>query len=392
MTNSNSPITHHASRITHHASPINIGITGQSGFLGSHLFNTLGLFPQEFCRIPFEDSYFEDKDNLNSFVSQCDVIVHLAAINRHNEPEIIYNTNLSLAKKLIDALDKANTHPHIVFSSSIQEYIENHYGRAKKEARGLLADWSEKNGSVFSGLILPNIFGPFGKPYYNSFIATFSHQLTHNENPRIETDKSVPLIFVAETVSIILDSIRKKVNNKEIRVNHTSEKRVTEILEILKSFKISYFENGIIPALKNKFEIDLFNTFRAYIDQKQYNPSTLKLNVDDRGTFVETIKTNLGGQFSFSTTKPEVIRGNHFHTRKIERFTVIKGKARIQLRRIGTEEVMDFYLSGETPSYVDMPVWYTHNITNIGDEDLYTLFWVNEFYNQDDPDTYFEKV
>lgn len=121
-------------------------------------------------------------------------------------------------------------------------------------------------------------------------------------------------------------------------------------------------------------------------------PVKLRQHIDDRGTFVETIKIGIGGQVSFSTTIPGITRGNHFHTRKIERFTVIKGKARIQLRKIGTYEVLDFYLDGNEPSYVDMPIWYTHNITNIGEEDLYTQFWINEWYNPEDGDTYFEEV
>jgi len=371
---------------------IKVGITGQSGFLGFHLYSTIGLYPDKFKWIPFEDSYFEDRDKLSSFVSQCDVIVHLAAVNRHNDPEFIYHTNVTLVNKLITALDHSDNHPHILFSSSIQEDIDNLYGHSKKEGRELLADWSEKEGSTFTGLVFPNIFGPFGNPYFNSFIATFCHQLTHNETPKIEVDKTVPLIYVAEAVKIIIDSIIERNNIREYRIGETSDKKVSDILDILKRYKLSYYEKGVFPELKDKFEQNLFNTFRSYIDIKHYNPVHLKLNIDDRGSFVETIKTNLGGQFSFSTTKPGIIRGNHFHTRKIERFAVIKGEAIIQLRRIGTEEVLNFHISGKEPAYVDMPVWYTHNIKNTGDEDLYTLFWVNEFYDPDDPDTYFEKV
>jgi UDP-2-acetamido-2,6-beta-L-arabino-hexul-4-ose reductase len=124
---------------------------------------------------------------------------------------------------------------------------------------------------------------------------------------------------------------------------------------------------------------------------KRY-PYMLTKNTDDRGSFIEVIKLGIGGQVSFSTTVPGVTRGNHYHTRKIERFTVIKGKAIIELRRIGTKEVLKFYLDGDSPSYVDMPIWYTHNITNVGEEELYTQFWINEWYNPDDPDTFFEKV
>ena len=178
----------------------------------------------------------------------------------------------------------------------------------------------------------------------------------------------------------------------ELRVSPSDNRKVSEILSKLKSYKQDYFENGCIPELRDSFEINLFNTFRCFIDIDSRNPVKLKLHSDERGSFVETIKANTGGQFSFSTTKPGITRGNHFHTRKVERFTVIKGEARIQLRRIGTGKVYDFSLSGSEPAYVDMPVWYTHNITNTGNEDLYTLFWINEFYDPEDPDTFYEKV
>jgi UDP-2-acetamido-2,6-beta-L-arabino-hexul-4-ose reductase len=371
---------------------IKVGITGQSGFLGTHLYNTLGLYSEEFIRVPFLDDFFQDEQKLSEFVKQCDVVVHLAAVNRHNNPELIYDTNIALVKKLIDALEHTKHCPHVLYSSSIQEDIDNLYGRSKKEGRVLLAEWAEKSNTPFTGFVFPNIFGPFGDPYYNSFIATFSHQLTHGETPKIDIDKTVPLLYVADAVKIIIDATINKSNKKEYRISPSAEKKVIAILETLKIYRTTYFEKGIIPELKDKFEINLFNTFRTYFDIKQHNPVNLKLNIDERGSFVETVKTQLGGQFSFSTTKPGITRGNHYHTRKIERFTVIKGNALIQLRRIGTKEGLEFELNGNEPSFVDMPIWYTHNITNIGEEPLFTLFWVNEFFDPDDPDTYFEKV
>jgi UDP-2-acetamido-2,6-beta-L-arabino-hexul-4-ose reductase len=161
---------------------------------------------------------------------------------------------------------------------------------------------------------------------------------------------------------------------------------------MLETYKKAYFEGHCFPELNSKFEINLFNTFRSYIDHSTHYPVRLKKNTDQRGIFIETIKTSLGGQFSFSTTLPGVTRGNHFHTRKIERFIVIKGKAVIELRRTGTIETLRFELDGEQPSFVDMPIWYTHNITNVGDQELITLFWINELFNPDEPDTYFETV
>lgn len=167
---------------------------------------------------------------------------------------------------------------------------------------------------------------------------------------------------------------------------------MSDILTQLKDFKTLYFDAGSIPVLKDKNDIALFNTFRSYIDLKSYFPKKLTLNTDERGSFVETIRLGIGGQVSFSTTKAGITRGNHYHTRKIERFTVIKGRALIELRKIDSTEVLSFTLSGDEPSYVDMPIWYTHNITNIGDEELYTQFWINEWYDASNPDTYFEKV
>lgn len=370
----------------------NIGITGQAGFIGTHLFNFFGLKKEEVVRIPFEDNYFDDSAKLEGFVKQCDVIIHLAALNRHNDPQTIYDTNILLVNKLLKALEATGSKPHILFSSSTQEERDNMFGKSKRRGREMLSAWTRENNAKFTGMIVPNVFGPFGNPYYNSVVATFSHQLTHNELPKIEIDAQLKLIYIGELVELIWKAIKEGYSTEEYRIPHTSEKKVTEILNLLKYYQKSYNEKGIFPELNNRFEVNLFNTFRSYMDIPNIYPVGLVKNTDERGTFVETIKTGLGGQISFSTTKPGITRGNHFHTRKIERFAVIKGKARIQLRRIGTDKILNLDLDGEQPSYVDMPIWYTHNITNTGTDDLYTIFWINEFFNPDDPDTFFEPV
>ena len=371
---------------------IKIGITGQAGFIGTHLFNHLSLRKTEVTLIPFKDDFFEQQDKLEAFVGQCDAIVHLAALNRHNDPQVIYNTNIELVRKLISAMEATVSRPHVLFSSSTQEERDNVFGKSKREGRKLLAEWAARSGGVFTGMVIPNVFGPFGNPYYNSVIATFSHQLTHNEQPKIEVDAQLKLIYIGDLVRIIYYLIENKIADDEFRITPNDEARVTEILTLLQSFKALYFEKGIIPDLTDPFERNLFNTFVCYIDHESYFPFKLKLNSDERGSFVETVKLNSGGQVSFSTTKPGITRGNHFHTRKAERFAVIKGKARIQFRRIGTSKIMSFELNGREPSYVDMPVWHTHNITNTGDDELYTIFWINESYDPTDHDTFFEQV
>ena len=371
---------------------LKIGITGQAGFVGTHLYNTLGLHPEEFERVPFNRDFFSNRQQLEQFVSQCDVIVHLAAMNRHNDPQFIFDTNIKLAQKLADALESTKSRAHVIFSSSTQEERDNEYGKSKKAGRELLYNWSIKSGGKFTGLIIPNVFGPFGHPNYNSVIATFCHQLTHNETPTIAVDGELKLIYVGELVEAIVSEIRSSKSQAEMIVPYTATATVSQILTLLEKYRSEYQEKGIIPSIATTFELNLFNTFRCYMDLKKHFPVSFVEHTDDRGSFVEIIRLGVGGQVSFSTTVPGITRGNHYHTRKIERFAVIKGKALIQLRRIGTDEVLDFYLDGENPSYVDMPIWYTHNIKNIGDEVLYTNFWINEFYDPNDPDTFFENV
>ena len=375
------------------SSILSIGITGQSGFIGTHLYNSLALYPKAFTRVPFEDEYFNDENLLETFVKQCDVIIHLAALNRHPDPQVIYETNVRLVEQIISACDNTGSTPHIVFSSSTQEMNDNPYGESKKTGRELFKKWAKINNTKFSGLIIPNVYGPYGKPYFNSVVATFCHQLTHNETPQINIDAEVHLIYIQELIALIIDYILDKRNIIcNIKVPHTSIIIVSKLLEKLTKYYNEYYKKGYLPDVSNCFERNLFITFMSYIDLKSFYPFPLKQNVDNRGTFIEIVKLDSGGQVSFSTTKTGIIRGNHFHTRKIERFAVIKGKAEVNLRKIGTEDVLSFIVDGSAPAFIDMPVWYTHNLKNVGQEDLYTLFWINEHFNPEDQDTYYEEV
>ncbi len=376
---------------------IKVGITGQSGFIGSHLFNYLGL-KEGIKRINFDKSFFGNQTLLQDFVKNCDVIVHIAGMNRHDNPQIIYDTNIELIHKLIDSCDAINARPKIIFSSSTQEERDNLYGKSKLEGRLTLEKWAEKVNTKVTTLIIPNTFGPFGKPYYNSVIATFCYQLTHGEEPQIQVDVELKLIFINEIIEEFYAKIKYLCSEEgtkskivKYEVPCTSVKKVSEVLKTLKGYKINYFDKGIMPNLMDSFELNLFNTFRCYISP-DYFPCTYTKHTDERGAFVEIVRANTSGQFSYSTTNQGITRGNHFHTRKAERFSVISGRALIQLRKIGTTEVINYKLDGITPSFVDIPIWHTHNITNIGDMVLITLFWINEPFDSRDSDTYFETV
>jgi len=367
-----------------------IGITGQAGFIGTHLYNYLGL-QENIERIEFQDEYFKDENSLDNFVSQCDVVVHLAALNRHNDQQVVYNTNVDLVEKLIASLKRTDSKAHVLLSSSTQENRDNLYGKSKRKGRELLANWASNSKGNFTGLVIPNVYGPFGRHYYNSFITTFSYQIINHEKPKIQVDAEIDLIYIQDLVKEIYQAITDKKHSDEYRVPHIAIAKVSDVLTKLYEFNETYVKNGAFPKLNTYFELTLFNTFRSYLPQ-EYFPRNFVLHSDERGTFVETVKALGKGQFSFSTTKPGITRGDHFHLRKVERFAVIKGKALIQLRRIGTDEVINYELSEDKPGYVDMPVWYTHNITNVGDEELVTVFWISEFFDPEDPDTYYEKV
>lgn len=369
-----------------------IGITGQAGFVGGHLYNTLKLFPEQYALVEFQRDWFNQPDALDAFVKQCDVIVHLAGVNRNPDPEALFAANIAMAVALETSLSRTGSTAHVIFSSSTQEERDNHYGNSKRAARQKLENRAAASGGIFTGLLIPNVYGPFGKPFYNSVISTFCYQLTHGDSPRIDVDATLNLIYVGELIQAILHVINNHIHAPVYPIAATSSLAVSDILRILEKFRDQYHNLGIIPALHSALEINLFNTFRSFQDLASQNPVKYIQHTDNRGAFTELIRLNVGGQVSFSTTHPGITRGNHFHTRKVERFSVVKGNARIQLRRIGSDEILNFDLSGKEPAYVDMPVWYTHNITNTGDDELYTVFWINEFFDPADPDTYFETV
>lgn len=373
---------------------IKVGITGQNGFMGSHLYNFLGTKLDAVERIDFKRDYFQDETLLQGFVKSCDIIVHIAAMNRHEDQQVIYDINVNLVQSLVDACVATNATPKIIFSSSTQEERDNLYGKSKRDGRQILENWSKKHRGSIASLIIPNVFGPFGKPFYNSFIATFCHQIVQGEEPTIVNDNTVNLIYINELSQAFYDEISKE-NKEAIHsyvVPHTSSRKVSEILNLLKEYKKQYVENGQVPKVDlNSFELDLFNTFTSFVS-KDYFPREFVKHTDNRGAFVEIMRAGSAGQSSYSTTVPGITRGNHYHTRKIERFAVISGKASIQLRKIDSDEVIEYILDGKTPAYVDMPIWYTHNITNIGDTELITFFWINEPYNPEDADTYFVEV
>ena len=261
---------------------IKIGITGQQGFVGSHLYNSLQV-NEEFELISFKRSFFEKEELLVNFVKQCDVVVHLAAMNRHEDQQVIYDTNVKLVRRLIEACKKVDSSPRIIFSSSTQESQDNLYGKSKLEGGELLTQWATDSRGSVANLVIPNVFGPFCKPFYNSVIATFCHQIINGVEPKIIKDGTVRLIYVNELCDEII-SIIKKDRTGKIHISPRHEITVSKLLEKLKSYYQKYFKNGEFPKINHPFDLALFNTFRCYIPHDFY-PCFFKKHTDKTWVF-----------------------------------------------------------------------------------------------------------
>ncbi len=367
-----------------------ITITGLVGFMGSHIRDRLSREPNIDVQ-PFEDEFFANGEKLKAALDGAQAVVHLAAMNRGGENEI-YRTNIELVQKLTAALDELGQRPHVLFSSSTQAALDNPYGRSKKEGERLLEEWSRRSKAHVSAMVIPNVFGDRGRPNYNSVVATFCHKLTHGETPQVQADKELNLIYINELVELFWQRINNPPAGFErVEVAPTASAKVTEILSRLSHYKECYYEKKIVPDLPTRFERNLYNTFLSYAETADFQ-QPLVLRTDDRGSLFEIVKQEGGNQIFFSTTKPGITRGNHYHTRKMEKFCVVKGEAVIRLRRIGTDKVLEYRVSSQQPSVVEMPIFYTHHIENVGSTELCTLFWTNEVFNPDDTDTFFEKV
>jgi UDP-2-acetamido-2,6-beta-L-arabino-hexul-4-ose reductase len=363
-----------------------VGITGGDGLLGWHSTAFLKTLPEVRVLLATRAT-FANNQLLNEFVDQCDVIFHFAGINRGEEEEVAL-TNITITATLIASLEDMHKTPHVLFSSSTHIRRNTPYGQSKRKCSELLDAWAKRSGGKLTKVVLPNVFGERGKPFYNSVVSTFCHQITHHETPLVHQDAQLEQIHTQVVARAFWEMVQTQ-KTGEIWLPGTVI-TVRGLLERIQAFHDLY-SNHIIPDVRNTFDRDLFNTYRSYFNPTEY-PRVLTLHSDARGTLFESVKTYNGGQTFLSTTKPGITRGNHYHTRKIERFLVVTGEAEIRLRRVGDTEIQVFRVSGNTPSYVDIPTLHTHNITNVGATELVTLFWTNEFFDANASDTTMELV
>ena len=368
------------------ANTLHIGITGINGLLGWHLRCYLKASPNVAVH-GADRGTFRDITALTSFVESCDVIVHFAGMNR-GEENLIEKTNVSLMESLLKACDKNARRPHVVFASSTHIDRDSAYARSKRLAGEMLMEWSDETGAKATILVLPNVFGEAGKPFYNSVVSTFAYQIAKGETPKIDVDREMELLHAQDVASLAHNAITEG-KKGEIRPKG-SLLTVTGLLNKLRTFSDEY-RNDRLPDFPEPLDHALFNTLRYYLFPDYY-PKRLDLRSDARGELYEAVKSAGGGQTFLSTTRPGVTRGNHYHYRKIERFLVVKGHAVIKIRKLFSERVESFEVTGDQPVYIDMPTLHTHSITNIGDSDLITLFWSDSIFDAANPDTVREQV
>lgn len=365
-------------------------ITGAKGFIGKNLIAELrNRGYQDLLEYDIETP----SEMLEQYSKECDFVFHLAGVNRPLNQEEFISGNIGFTSTLLEHLKKQNNKAPILITSSIQAELNNPYGISKKAGEDLLLNYSQETGSKVFVYRLPNVFGKWCRPNYNSVVATFCSNIA-NELPIQVNDSNtiVNLVYIDDVVNEFINAMNDQANKRGnfyfVEPAHTIQ--LGAIVELIYSFKESR-ENGSIPDLSDPFTKKLYSTYLSYLPTDKFS-YPLKMNTDSRGSFTEFMKTPDRGQVSINVSKPGISKGNHWHNTKCEKFLVVSGTGVIKFRKIDCEDVIEYFVSGDKLEVVDIPIGYTHSITNVGDTDLVTVMWANEVYNKDKPDTYFLEV
>ena len=381
---------------------MNILVTGAKGFVGRNLVSQLhniqsgkaknyGVFSDMQV---FEYDVDSDPCELDVYCKRADFVFNLAGVNRPKDQAEFMQGNFGFASALLDTLKKYNNSCPVMISSSTQAALDNPYGESKRAGENLLFDYARETGARVLVYRFPNVFGKWCRPNYNSAVATFCNNIAHNLPIQVN-DPSVMLHLVY--VDDVVDELIAALSGNEHRegdycvvpIVHTVT--LGKIVDLLYSFR-EMSGNLQVPDLGDPFTKKLYSTYLSYFPKDKFS-YPLKMNVDSRGSFTEIIRTPDRGQFSVNISKPGITKGQHWHHTKNEKFVVVSGHGRIQLRKIGTDEVLNYEVNGDKIEVVEMIPGYTHNIINLSDtEDLVTFMWCNECFDPARPDTFFEEV
>ncbi len=378
-------------------------VTGAKGFIGKNLIVTLNNIrtgkDKSFGLSDDITIYEYDMDSspllLDAYCADCDFVFHLAGVNRPKEQSEFMEGNFGFTSVLLEKLkEQKNTCP-IMISSSIQAALDNSYGKSKKAGEDLIFAYGKENDVEVYVYRFPNVFGKWCKPNYNSAIATFCNNIA-GDLPIQVNDPSVvmKLVYIDDVVAELIENLKGGGYKDEDGYAYVPTVYTTtlgEIVDMLYSFKKSREDRSIPDMTENSLSKKLYATYLSYLPTDQFS-YPLKMNVDERGSFTEILRTVDRGQFSVNISRPGITKGEHWHHTKNEKFVVVSGKGLIQFRKIDSDEVINYHVSGEKIEVIDIPTGYTHNIINEGDTDLVTFMWCSECFDPQKPDTYFLKV
>ena len=382
---------------------MNILVTGANGFVGRNLVSQLENIASGKARnyaIAGEElsvlCYDVDSDPavLEEYCRRADFVFNLAGVNRPEDPSEFMKGNFGFASVLLDTLKKCGNSCPVMISSSTQAALDNPYGESKRAGEELLFEYGRETGAKVLVYRFPNVFGKWCRPNYNSAVATFCHNIAHGLPIRVNDPSVVMhLVYIDDVVDELIGALSGDEHRAgafcEVPVVH--EITLGGIVDLLYSFR-DMQQDLEVPDLGDAFTKKLYSTYLSYLPKERFC-YPLKMNVDNRGSFTEIIRTPDRGQFSVNISKPGITKGEHWHHTKNEKFVVVSGHGLVQLRKIGTDEVINFEVCGEKMEVVEMIPGYTHNIINLSDtEDLVTFMWANEAFNPERPDTYFEPV
>ncbi len=378
-------------------------VTGAKGFVGRNLCAELRNIrdgkDRSFGDLKIDEIFEFDVETdpklLNEYCQKADFVFNLAGVNRPKEQSEFMSGNYGFAEILLHTLKIHENRCPVMISSSTQAALENPYGLSKRAGEELLLQYSNEIGGKVLVYRFPNLFGKWCRPNYNSAIATFCHNIANDLPVTISNrENELSLVYIDDLIAEMIAALKGEEhrNGNYCYVPEVYNTNLGQIVDLIYSFKESR-QTLEVPDMSDPFTKKLYATYLSYLPEEQFS-YPLKMNVDERGSFTEIIRTQDRGQFSVNISKPHITKGNHWHHTKCEKFIVISGKAAIRFRKIGdsNSQVIEYIVSGEKIEVIDIPTGYTHNIENLGDTDLITMMWANEPFNPEKPDTFFEKV
>lgn len=376
-------------------------VTGAHGFIGKNLCAELRNIAEgknKSYGIDGDITVFEydiDTDSrlLDNYCKECDFVFHLAGVNRPQSTEEFMEGNFGFTSVLLQTLKKYKNTCPVMISSSIQAALDNPYGLSKKAGEDLMFSYAAETGAKVLVYRFPNVFGKWCKPNYNSAVATFCNNIAKGLPIQVnDRGVEITLVYIDDVISELIAALQNKENKVDEFCKVAEEYKITlgEIVDLIYSFK-SGREDRYVPDMGNAFTKKLYSTYLSYLPDDEFS-YPLKMNIDNRGSFTEILRTADRGQFSVNISKPGIVKGNHWHNTKNEKFLVVSGKGVIRFRKPDCDKVIEYFVSGEKLEIVDIPVGYTHNIENLGDSDMVTFMWCNECFDPNKPDTFFEEV